>query len=117
MGTVAYLRIQEARLLPHTAGKVELLAAVQIPELLDDQAQELYQVLKPFDSHMDGEHGKTDSAIQPKTFMNQPNVGTAGPWLSVGNVTSGKASAADQADECFQTLRSKQHNPLYRSKD
>lgn len=108
IGTVAYLRIQEAELVQRTHTETGL-SALRTPSLLAEDMQELYDLLESHNGKNNGEAVSLEHARDPDIVFAEPqaNAGSAGPWLTVGNLISRRASPAEQAEECFLTLKGK----------
>lgn len=105
IGTVAYLRIQEARLVP-SSKSTEPLSSVPVPSLLDDEAQELYKALIGFDVDIGRSNANhVPSVSSTSNISEEISSSTSGPWISIGNLTSRRKSPEAQAKECFQLLK------------
>lgn len=103
IGTVAYLRLQDARLVSKSDTPADPLALLHVPPLLDEDAEAMYKALQPYDRIVESitHEGSRDSDTTALTVCS----GSAGPWLSVGNITSSRHTAKEQIEECFATLK------------
>lgn len=103
IGTVAYLRLQDARLVSKSDTPADPLALLHVPPLLDEDAEAMYKALQP--------HDRLEESITPEgsrasdTTALKACSGGAGPWLSVGNIVSARHTAEEQMEECFATLK------------
>ncbi|KAK9894873.1 adenine nucleotide alpha hydrolases-like protein [Cystobasidium minutum MCA 4210] len=104
IGTVAYLRLQEAHLTDKAPSSCsESLEKLLVPPLLDQDAEEMYNALQVFDSIAEASTpnescSKSGSAQEACTCF-------SGPWVAVGNIVSAAHSAEDQVKECFEALK------------
>lgn len=82
------------------------LSSLRVPEILGEEAQELFAALKPLDGQVSQQTGEAMKTVtDTETISTQTSISLAGPWLSLGNLTSFKASAGEQAEQCFLVLK------------
>lgn len=113
IGTVAYLRLKGAELVPKPKGAWQLTAGqIPMPDLLDAEAERIARALQAGDTacRVGEEYNsaalRVEDGAETAEEQDEPSNTTAsGDWVAVGRVACRAESLEDEVRACFKMLQ------------
>ncbi|CAD6567150.1 MAG: hypothetical protein CYPHOPRED_001460 [Cyphobasidiales sp. Tagirdzhanova-0007] len=106
MGTVAYLRLKEAKLVQKAPLNFQLWDIIRVPDLLDEQAKVILNSIQDSQQSVQSSDGTTDEP-QAASAGKEALEASFGNWLGIGEVTCPSSSVEAEVKGCLRLLQEK----------